>query len=364
MLDHERLKAAVAQLLTEQFEGARFQALRPFGVDEGDDDAIHKSVGYGRPLLVEARSKAGQKVRFVLHTAAANPFGHDRRADRAAELLLAFDTFERIPRHTRALDVGAIDSKQSRLISLKNTGEFYLLTSYAEGHIYAEELSHIAQHKTISQRDRLHTQTLAEYLARLHLAPRHDKVAYTRSIRDLVGSGEGIFGIIDGYPESISDELRARLRGIEEQCLRWRWKLKDNPAHARIIHGDFHPFNIVFDDDELTLLDTSRGSLGDPADDVTCLSINYIFFALTHPGSWDVALAALWFEFWRRYLDQSRDYDIVERVAPFFTWRILVLASPAWYSGLSEEARSKLLELAERLLTVDRFDPAIAQDLF
>jgi len=33
---------------------------------------------------------------------------HDRRADRAAQALLAFDDFAAIPHHIAALDVGAI----------------------------------------------------------------------------------------------------------------------------------------------------------------------------------------------------------------------------------------------------------------
>jgi len=62
---------------------------------------------YGEPALVRYRVR-GEERRAVLHTMAPNWFGHDRRADRAALVLLAADTFDRVPRHTRVLDVGAV----------------------------------------------------------------------------------------------------------------------------------------------------------------------------------------------------------------------------------------------------------------
>ena len=43
----------------------------------------------------------------MLHGASNNAFGHNRRSDRAAEMLLASDTIDGIPRHAKLLDVGA-----------------------------------------------------------------------------------------------------------------------------------------------------------------------------------------------------------------------------------------------------------------
>src|SRR4051794_29009828 len=65
-----------------------------------------KSYGYGRPLQATFKA-AGKQHDVVIRTMSADPFGHDRRSDRAQVLLLAFDTFAYIPGHIRALDVGA-----------------------------------------------------------------------------------------------------------------------------------------------------------------------------------------------------------------------------------------------------------------
>jgi aminoglycoside phosphotransferase (APT) family kinase protein len=58
--------------------------------------------------------------------------------------------------------------------------------------------------------------------------------------------------------------------------------------------GDFHPFNVLLDGDRVVLLDTSRGSEGEPADDVACLAINFLFFGLEHRQAWASGLGRLW----------------------------------------------------------------------
>jgi aminoglycoside phosphotransferase (APT) family kinase protein len=143
------------------------------------------------------------------------------------------------------------------------------------------------------------------------------------------------------------------LRELEEACLAWRWKLRTQTHRLRRTHGDFHPFNIVFGDD-VHLLDASRGSEGDPADDVACLAINYLFFGIGHPR-W--SLGALWDRFWQTYLAGDR-VDVLAAVAPFFCWRALVLASPKWYPHLQAGDRMRILEFAKRVLAAERFDPA------
>src|SRR5204862_237988 len=105
-----------------------------------------------------------------------------------------------------------------------------------------------------------------------------------------------------------------RLHAIERRCVEWRWRLREHEGRLCRTHGDFHPFNIVFDGDQLNVLDASRGTCGDPADDVTALAINYLLFALQTAGSWR-ALAPLWRRFWSTYLGERPDPSLVQ-VAP------------------------------------------------
>jgi hypothetical protein len=110
---------------------------------------------------------------------------------------------------------------------------------------------------------------LARFLAELHI-PIAEPLRYRRAIRDLVGSGEGIYGIVDGYPPDVRGVDAERLQGIEHCCATWRWRLRGREPRLARTHGDFHPFNVVFGEGlHFTLLDASRGGCGDPADDVT-----------------------------------------------------------------------------------------------
>jgi len=114
----------------------------------------------------------------------------------------------------------------------------------------------------------------------------------------------------------------------------------------------------------LALLDTARGSRGDPADDVTCMAINYVFFALEHPGAWQSALRELWYGFWERYLSATQDEALLEVAAPYLAWRGLVVSNPVWYPAVSAEARERMFSLIERALEAARFDPSFAEELF
>ncbi len=323
-----------------------------------------KGTGYGAPLRIDV-TQGGATRSLVLHTATSNDFGHDRRADRAAEVLLAADTFGLIPRHVRVIDVGAY-RQDGGFTSLLGSGEFYVLTTHAEGKVYAEDLRAIAERRGVQELDRARHDALVNYLVGLHAAPlREPPARYTRAIRDTLGSGEGIFGICDSYPESTPEAGRARIERIEEGCLRARFRMRGREQRLRRIHADFHPFNVLFAaGSELAVLDTSRGSLGDPADDVSCMAINYPFFSLGHKSAWRAAFSALWHEFWKRYIERSGDSGVLEAAPLFLAWRGLVLANPLWYPELLPADRDRVLTFVEATLASARFIPALADECF
>jgi Phosphotransferase enzyme family len=354
-------------LLRELYPGSRLveaTALRADSAGAGPDDRTAKAAGYGRPVMLRMVDASGARFDLVWRTAAPDHFGHDRRSDRAQELLLAFDSFNRMPDHVGAVDVGAILADQ-KLASLRQGGEFYLLTHYAPGQLYAGDLRRIAAERVARDLDLERCDALVRYLVDLHAAPGDGPAAYRRAVRDLIGHGEGIFGVVDSYAADVPSAPPERLAAIEHRCLDWRWRLRDREARVRRTHGDFHPFNLLFaDGTRLTVLDASRGCQGDPADDIAALAINYLFFALERPQAWPDGLGPLWRRFWSGYLDASGDRDLCRVVAPFLTWRGLVLASPAFYPAMSPEARDRLLGFVERSLDRDAFDPAAAEKLF
>jgi hypothetical protein len=356
------LRAAIAARLRELVPGATLERLAPFGIDTKKDGSSVKAMGYGQPLLAVARDPRGLVHTFVFHTATPNEFGHDRRADRAADMVLAYDTFPLVPRHTRAIDVGAL-GRDGRLVSLRDASEFYLLTSYAEGRPYAEDLREIARRGEAFRRDMQRVELLAGYLAGLH-RPIDAPAAYVRSIRDLVGSGEGIFGIADAYPHD-DPALSERLARIEAAAVAWRWDLRRRTNRASRIHGDFHPFNVLFDErGALSLLDASRGCLGDPADDVAALAVNFVFFGLQSPEAWPRGFRSLWRGFFGRYRALRGDHALLEVLPPFFAWRLLVVACPRWYPALAPRVREQLLRLAEEVLAEPRLELEGVEALF
>ncbi len=364
MTKSAELPAGIAQRIAELFPGARVAEVKPLAPDRAGGDATTKESGYGVPCRVELRDPDGKVRTVVYRTQGANDFGHDRRADRAEGMLLAFDTFNHVPRHVRALDVGAI-GPDGELVSVREGREFYLITTWADGRPYADDLRRVAADGRATELDVARCEALARYLVALHGLRGGRPETYVRAIRDLVGHGEGIFGLVDGYAGDVPGAPPERLQRIERACLEWRWRLRGRAERLARTHGDFHPFNVVFSDGtDFTLLDASRGCAGDPADDVTCMAVNYIFFALERPASWTGGLEPLWRRFWEVYLDGSGDRELPAVAAPFFAWRGLVLASPKFYPNLPAEARDRLLGFVEEVLAAPALDPAAAGRLF
>jgi hypothetical protein len=348
--------------LERLYPSHRVVAIESLGPDNTSaKDSTEKVAGYGHPIHVSLIDPNGVPLELVWRTATANELGHDRRSDRAAEALLAFDDFANIPGHVAPLDVGVV-RRTGELVSIRDYEELYLLTPYARGNPYANDLRTIARTGRAEERDHERVRVLARYLAKLH-TPLADPPRYRRSIRDLVGSGEGIFGVIDSYPAMTAGASASRLEGIERRAARWRWRLREHEGRLARIHGDFHPFNILFDGDEIVLLDASRGTAGDPADDLAALAINYILFALDSVDGWR-GLGPLWFRLWQTYAEEHNDPMLGSVLPPFLAWRALVVCNPKFYPNLSGPSRSSLLSLVECMLDADHFDPAWADELF
>jgi hypothetical protein len=356
--------ARLRQIVANALPGAQILRVVPFRADSGATDETGKGAGYGAPLRIDVVCDGNPRT-LVLHTASPNEFGHDRRADRAEEMLLAADTFGSIPNHVEVLDVGAFLGAAGA-VSLSGTGEFYLLTTHAEGHPYANDLRRIARTGAVTELDRARLEELTKYLAGLHAEKlRAHRAVYARSIRDMVGGGEGVAGIVDGYPDDVPAASPERLERIEEACLRYRSRIKRKSERLARIHGDFHPFNVLFDQGKkLSLLDASRGSVGDPADDVCAMAVNFGFFALGHTNAWRDALGSLWYAFWERYALLTHDAGLYEVLAPFLAWRGLVLSNPKWYPALQAGDRDRILAFVEKALRSPRFDPKTAEEFF
>lgn len=174
----------------------------------------------------------------------SGPFGHEHMADCAHILIWEHQAFNRLPLHVRSLDVGGFQSDGS-IISLGKVQETCLLTEYVEGQTYSFDLERIRHNGVLTDPDLARADALCDYLLAIHADPVDDSGLYTRRVRELLGHGECIMGLTDSYPDHpfISADL---LQEIEHRCVRWRWRIKSLTHRLRQIHGDFHPWNILF----------------------------------------------------------------------------------------------------------------------
>ncbi len=323
------------------------------------ENADLKGYGYGSPLRVEYET-CGQRRSAVLETVSPGPFGHEHMSDRAQTLLWDHRAWNALPKHVRSLDVGGF-REGGELVSLGNVDELFVLMEFAEGESYADDLKRLREKGDLQDLDVARCLALVDYLVEIHARRGPDPGLYVRRIRDLVGHGECIFGLADSYPAKHGFIDSALLERIEKKCVEWRWKLRSRTGRLRQVHGDFHPWNLIFrEGTDFTVLDRARGEWGEPADDVTSLALNYFFFSLQRSGRLEGAFETLWRRSWDRYLEKTNDGELLEVAAPFFAFRGLVMASPLWYPKLDEGVRRKIFSFVENVLDAARFEPARA----
>ena len=363
-VEHDLRGHAVMPVLTkralEQYLRSRFgprtevQKFGPIGKESSHGSS--KQYGYGSPVKVTFH--VGRRPRSaVIETMKPGPFGHEHAADRAQAILWDYDSYGRLPRHVKALDVGAFTGERE-LISVAEAEEYFVLTEWVDGASYHRDLERLVKGGALRDLDRRRAVALARYLAKIHSRKRRDPDLYHRRLRELIGHGECIMGLTDSYPKRFGFITEELLRAIEDACNRWRWRLRDKTGRLSQVHGDFHPYNVLFrTGTDFSVLDRSRGEWGEPADDVTAMTMNYLLNSLIRWGRLQGSFEVLFRLFWDSYVDASRDKETLMTAAPFFAFRGLVVASPLWYPTLSMEVRRRLFRFMENVLDVPHFDP-------
>lgn len=348
-------KRALEEYLRTRF-GPHVKLLSYGVIGKESSKGEQKRYGYGTPVKLTFQI-GGQMRSAVLETMTPGPFGHEHMADRAQAMLWDYESYGRLPRHVKALDVGAFDRRQA-LFSVAEAQEFFVLNEWTDGTSYHVDLERLAKGGLLQKLDRQRTIALAHYLAEIHGTKRRDADLYKRRLRELIGHGECIMGLTDSYPTRCGFITGDLLRTVEEACNRWRWRLRDKTHRLSQVHGDFHPYNVLFRaGTDFAVLDRSRGEWGEPADDVTAMTINYLLNSLIRWGKLQGPFEVLFRLFWDSYVEAGGDKEVMETAAPFFAFRGLVVASPLWYPNLSTDIRRSLFRFIENVLDSPRFEP-------
>jgi hypothetical protein len=322
------------------------------GLDEINIRKLGSGV-QGSGFLVEM--KTGDVIKsYVVKALLTEHFGHDYPSDRAAVFLLDLDEYKTLPQHVKAVDVLS-EMEDGSIKSIGGGKEYYLIMERGAGRHYFHDLTALSQKSRLEISDIEKIKAMTSYLAAIHSVKKDSKTLYWRKLRDTVGHGECLMGVFDTYPDGTLDY--DEITAIIKKSVDWIYRLKPYYNRLSQIHGDFHPGNIWFrDDSDFILLDRSRGPWGEPADDITALTINYIFFSVKEyediRGPYLEALNL----FFEEYIKLTRDTQLYEVVAPFFAFRGVVVANPVFYPELTSGQRRLLFNFVNNVLAADRFE--------
>ena len=354
-------RAALARYLDDVLGGpVEVLALRPLKDASDRAAADPKGFGYGVPFEVECLVGGHPRAFVVSRTRVAKGFGHDYPADRAWQALYAHTAYNGFPRHVRSVDVGCV-RESGALVSVADASEFFQLVEKAEGALYWLDLDRLLT-EPARPLDVERARALGGFLADAHADKRDEPTLYERRIRELVGHGECLMGILDSYPHPYPFLAPAVCESIERDAVSWRWRLRGRVHRLSRVHGDFHPWNLLFrEGTDFSVLDRSRGEWGEPADDVAALAVNYLFFGLRKAAAESrtgvaepfVELARAFFD---AYAKRSGDDELADVLPPFLAFRALVIAHPRWYPSLTPETRRALVDAARGLMMGETFD--------
>ncbi len=293
-------------------------------------------------------------------------FSHDYSSDRGAYLSLQHKSSKMLPNHNESIGVIAIDPKSGSVVEIVDHDEYFQILEWAKGEEYINDLHRIFERSKITELDISRARILADYLVKIHNIKfegdeEHSKSLYKRHSRDLVGSSF-LMDVLDTYPGKIGFVSKEELFGFVNKIYRYRESFKYKFKRLRKIHGDFHPGNIRFYDKGFEILDSARVIWGEPADDVACMAINYVWNSLKKRGSFGGEFAKLFNIFYENYLEKSGDRQIGKLIPMYFAVRSIVLTHPLFFDE-KDGARKKLFDLALKLLEKGNFNSRLLIEL-
>ena len=317
-------------------------------------------LGTGYSLKFKINNK--DKI-LVLKSLFTGNLGMDHYSDRGASLLDAHDNYNKMENHVKSEDVIAQNDDNS-LTSMGNAKEFYILMEEAKGIDLFKDFDKIKETKQLTEEIKDKIIKISNFLVELHKNKHNSISLYRRKIRDTIGSGGSLIGILDMHPDLAFNQFEKKWMKIVKNSIMY-WHLSRNMHHRLCeIHADYHPGNLWFENNNLTILDRARGRFGEPADDITAFIINPIMYSLITNGRFEGPFKEMFDIFWNNYFKQTKDKEMRKIIAPYLAFRVAVVTNPIFYNdeslGGKERAkfiRSKLINLSLNILNDNEFDP-------
>jgi len=142
-------KQSLERYLRSRF-GPRASVVSFGPIGKESSKGLYKQYGYGAPVKITFR--VGRSLKSaVLETMSPGPFGHEHMADRAQAMLWDYHTYGLLPRHVKALDVGAFTAGGS-LFSVADAEELFVLTQWEEGTSYHVDLERVMKEAALHPR--------------------------------------------------------------------------------------------------------------------------------------------------------------------------------------------------------------------
>lgn len=305
----------------------------------------------------------GENKKVVIRIISPVDFSNDYAADRMASFWIQHHSSKLLPSHIKSLGIIGVNKRTKGIGVVDHYDEFIQVLEWAEGEEYFVDLEKIIKEDRASDDDFKKVILLSDYLVKIHKkkfrgAKDQALSLYKRHTRDYVGS-RFMIDVLDTYPTEISFTSWDKLHKLVFEVYKYREKSKNNFLRLSKIHGDFHPGNVRFKDkNKFIILDASRAIWGEPADDVSCLGINYLWYSLRQTGKFKGIFKELFDTFWNNYIKKTGDQEINTILPLFIAIRSVVLKHPLYFS-VNDKIRKKLLAFAYHSLKKGDFEKSL-----